>query len=64
MLYYVKQTFLKEKKCMKRVRCLPLLQRVWHFLSYSFKFQPNVCNRGHDLLMMSMYLSDMAILDI
>ena len=25
----------------------------WYFLSYSFNFQPNVCNRCHDLLMMS-----------
>ena len=25
----------------------------WYFLNYSFKFQPNVCNRCHDLLMMS-----------
>ena len=24
----------------------------WCFLDYSFKFQPNVCNRCHDLLMM------------
>ena len=24
----------------------------WYFLNYSFKFQPNVCNRCHDLLMM------------
>ena len=22
----------------------------WYFLNYSFKFQPNVCNRYHDLL--------------
>ena len=29
-----------------------------HFLNYSFKFQPNVCNRCHDLLMMFMNLSD------
>ena len=28
-----------------------------------FKFQPNVCNRCHDLLMMSMNLSDIAILN-
>ena len=28
----------------------------WYFLNYSFKFQPNVCNRCHDLLMMSMNL--------
>ena len=32
----------------------------WHFLNFSFKFQPNVCNRCHDLLMMSMNLSDIA----
>ena len=36
----------------------------WYFLNYSFKFQPNVCNRCHDLLMMSMNLSDIVILNI
>ena len=36
----------------------------WYFLNYSFKFQPNVCNRCHDLLMMSMNLSDIAVLNI
>ena len=36
----------------------------WYFLNYSLKFQPNVCNRYHDLLMMSMNLSDIAILNI
>ena len=36
----------------------------WYFLSKCFKFQPNVCNRYHDLLMMSMNLSDIAILNI
>ena len=35
----------------------------WYFLNYSFKFQPNVCNRCHDLLM-SMNLTDNAILNI
>ena len=35
-----------------------------YFLNYSFKFQPNVCNRCHDLLMMSVSLSDIAILNI
>ena len=34
----------------------------WYFSNYSFKAQPNVCNRCHDLLMMSMNLSDIAIL--
>ena len=29
----------------------------WYFVNYSFKFQPNVCNRCYDLLMMSINLS-------
>ena len=36
----------------------------WYFLNFSFKFQPNVCSRCHGLLMMSMNLSDIAILNI
>ena len=35
----------------------------WFFLNYSFKFQSNVSNRYHDLLM-SVNLSDNAILNI
>ena len=35
-----------------------------YFLNYSSKFQPNVCNRCHDLLMMSINLSDIAVLNI
>ena len=36
----------------------------WYFLNYSFKFQPNVCNRCHNLLMMSINLRNIAILNI
>ena len=36
----------------------------WYFLNHSFNYQPNVCNRCHDLLMMSMNLRDIAILNI
>ena len=36
----------------------------WYFLNKGFKFQPKFCNRSHDLLMMSMNLSDIAILNI
>ena len=36
----------------------------WYFLNYNFKFQPNVCKRCHDLLMMPINLSDIAILNI
>ena len=35
----------------------------WYFLNYSFKFQPNVYNRWHDLLVMPMKLSDIALLN-
>ena len=36
----------------------------WYFLNKGFKFQPNICNRFHDLLMMSMNLSDIATVNI
>ena len=36
----------------------------WYFLNFSFKFQPNACNRCHDLLMISVNLSDIAILNM
>ena len=36
----------------------------WHLLNYSPKFHPNVCNRCHDLLMMSIKFSDITILNI
>ena len=36
----------------------------WYYLNKGFKFQPNVCNRCHDLLMMYLNLSDVAILNI
>ena len=36
----------------------------WYFLKKKFKFQPNFCNRCHDSLMMSVNLSDIAILNI
>ena len=35
-----------------------------YFLSKDFNFQPNVCNKCHDLLMMSMNLIDIIILNI
>ena len=36
----------------------------WYFLNFTFKFQTNVSNRCHGLLIMSMNLSDIAILNI
>ena len=36
----------------------------WYFLDYSFKFQQNICNVCHNILMISMNLDDIAILNI
>ena len=36
----------------------------WFFWNYTFTFQANVCNRCHDLLMMSINLSNIAVLNI
>ena len=64
MIYYdridVSEGIDVNKTWIKRVRYLSLLV----FLNHSFKFQPNVCNRCHDLLVMSVNLSDIAVLNI
>ena len=36
----------------------------WYFLNKSCKFQPNICNGCPDLLVMSVNLSNIAILNI
>ena len=36
----------------------------WYFLDKDFNFQLHVCNGCHDLLMMSLNLSDIAVLNI
>ena len=36
----------------------------WYFLDKKLKFQPDVCNGCHDVIMMSMNLSDIAVLNI
>ena len=35
-----------------------------YFLNYSYKFQSNVCNRYHDLLMMSLNFSDLLMMSM
>ena len=58
-------TFLKEEMLIKQGASKECgVCHYWYFLNYSFKFQPNVCNRCHDLLSMSISLSDIAILSI
>ena len=65
MLYYDKVGFSEEIHVNKRSASKECdICHYWYFLNFNFKFQPNVCNRCHDLLMMSVNLSDIAILNI
>ena len=36
----------------------------WYFFDKGFKFQPDVCDGGHDVLMMSGTITNIAILNI
>ena len=60
----IELTLLKELMLIKQVHQKSVMfVNTGYFLNYSFKFQPNVCHRCHDLLM-SMNLSDIANLNI
>ena len=56
--------FVKELMFIKQVHQKSVIFVTIYFLNYSFNFQPNVCNRCHNLLMMSMKHSDIAISNI
>ena len=61
----IELTFLKELILIKQVHQKSVIfATIGFFFSFSFKFQPNVCNRCHDLLMISINLSDIAILNM
>ena len=62
MKIMVELTFLKELMLIKQAHQKSVI--YWYFLNYSFKFQPNVCNRCRFLLIMSINLSDISILNI
>ena len=49
--------FLKEMMLIKKSASKEF-DTIGVFLNYSFKFQPNTCNRGHNLLIMSINLND------
>ena len=40
------------------------IYHCWYFLNKGLKFQTCVCNKCHDLLMMSMNLRDIYVLNI
>ena len=60
---FIEPTFLKETMFIKQVHQKSVIFVTMVFLNKGFEFQPNVCDRCHDLLMMSMNLSDVAILN-
>ena len=60
----VELTFLEELMLIKLVHQKSEVSHYCYFLNCSFKFQPNVCNRCRNLLMMYVNLSDIAILNI
>ena len=65
MLYYDKDDVSEGIDIIKRSVSKDCdICHYWYFLNFSFKFQLNVCNKCHDLLMMSVNLSDVAILNI
>ena len=64
MLYFDKIDISEEIDVNKKIKRVPYLSQLAFFLNKVFKFQTNVCNRCHDLLMMSMNLRDTAILNI
>ena len=56
--------FLKKVKLIRQVNQKSVICHDWYFLDKRFKFQADVCNGCHDILMMSMKLSDIANLNI
>ena len=61
----IQLSFLKELILIKQVHQKSvILVTISIFLKKVFQFQPYVGNRFHDLLMMSMNLSDIAVLNI
>ena len=62
----IELTFLKELMVIIKTSALKEFDicHYWYFFNKSFKFQTNVCNRCRDLLIMSMNLSDIAVLNI
>ena len=59
----IELTFLKELMLIKQGNQMRVIVvNIGIFLNKGFKFQTHVCNRCHDLLMISVNLSDIAII--
>ena len=63
----IELTFLKELILIRQANqknVIFVTIDIWYFLDKGFKFQPNISNGCHDLLMMSMNLNNIANLTI
>ena len=60
----IELTFLKELMLIRQESQKSAIFITRYNLKKGFNFQPNVCNGCYDLLMMSMNLSNIAILNI
>ena len=60
----IELTFLQEWMLIKQEHQQIFIFFTTAFLKLQFQFQPNAFNRFHDLLIMSMNFSDIAILNI
>ena len=60
----IELTFLKVLKLIKQAKQEFDVCQYCYFLNKGIKLQPCVCNRCHDALMLSMNLSNIAILNI
>ena len=60
MVYYDRTDVSEEINVNKAIN----ICHYCYFLNKDFNFQPNVCNKCHDLFMMSMNLIDIIILNI
>ena len=56
--------FLNELVLTRQASQKNVIFHYWYFLDKGFKFKPDVCNGCHGILMMSMNISDIAILNI
>ena len=62
MLYF-DRTYISEENDVKKASASKECDifPYWYFLNEGFTFQPNVCNRCHDLLMMPKNLGNFPI---
>ena len=60
----IELTFMKELMLIRQVEQKSAIFITIGFFKKRFKFQANICQGSHDLLTMSLKLSDIAILNI